>query len=174
MENLIQEQIWPTGLKFCGIKTPHNYYIFNILSTVVERNPQIERIIEFGRSTGSVTINLGLLGVAKETAVHSYDSERFTSIATDKILRRLGVHVHYQDTKNFMVQRNVADAVLNKPVYLVMSSDSMREELTSFIPYLFDESVVTIIGYNRDKELNKLTEKLTPFMEKEWDKYGVK
>lgn len=168
----MQETIWESGLKFCGIKTHHNYYAIHLLSVIMENNPQVERIVEFGRSSGSLTINLGLIGVSKGIPVHSYDLEKRTSHSTDKILKQLGVFTQVIDYTNFMASQQIGDYLFNKPVYVIFNGND-NDEISSFVHHLFEESVVSVLNYDSKTESHRSIKTLKPFMEKEWNKKGV-
>ena len=167
---------WDWFNKFCGVKMASNYYTFHIFSTIFERNPDMQRIIELGQFTGSMSMALGMIGAAKQIPVHSFDIQDQTTWETKRVLKSLKVQTHIADIHNFMVRQQIIEEYLNKQVYLLCDNGMKKDEFIAFVPYLLPGSVVSVHDYGvefLEEDWKMFEDQLEPFMPEEWNKHNV-
>lgn len=168
---------WDWFNQFCGIEMSSNYYTFHIFSQIIENNPKIERIVELGTYTGSMTIALGLLGLLSDNKVYSYDIKNCLGNNIQFLLsHHLQVDLRNQDIHDLDIRKQIFKEHFNEPIYLLCDNGNKRGEFIDFVPQLKPGSVVSVHDYGVEffEEDWKIHENiLTPFNEGDWMKHNV-
>lgn len=164
---------WKWYHKFCGIEMPSNFYTFHIFSTIIDENPQIERIIELGTYTGSMAIALGLEGIRKGIEVITINIHDELTLPTKKILNKLDVKIMICD---IFSKREEIKNLFDKPVYLLCDNGNKKDEFAAFVPYLKSGSIVSAHDWEVEiapKDIALFTNKLMPFHSDDWQKHNT-
>lgn len=166
---------WEWGLEFCGIKMSSNYYTFHIFSDILENN-KVNRIIELGTHTGSMSIALALLAFQRDIPFETYDIRDQKNKSTDKILSSLGARSNVVDIFK-EIDRFKAE-VAKEPIYLLCDNGNKKHEFSELVPRLFSGSVISVHDYGTEFTeamiADEIREQLIPYKQEQWTKYDVR
>ena len=160
---------WSWGNKFLGISMSSNYYVFDIMSRLIDEYPSTRSIVELGTHTGTFAIYLGLEGVRKTIPVTTFEITKQVSVGTNTILEKLGVDQQVWDV--FAYPDKVIDKINTEPCYLICDGGDKKKELALFVPHLKSGSILSVHDWGQEvtyKDLEVIFDRLIPIRPEEW------
>lgn len=164
---------WRWYTRFAGAYMAHNYYLYHIFSEIMDKNPQIKRIVELGTYKGAMTIVLGLEGIRKQIPVNTFDIEY---LITEEVLRMhkcLGINMQMC---NIFEKPEVVRELLNEPCFLICDNGNKPKEFEMFVGSLKEGSIVAVHDYGQeffDSDAAIHEGKVVPYMRDEWEKHNA-
>lgn len=165
---------WAWGSKFAGIPLCCNYYVFDIMSRLIDENPQIKGIVEMGTHTGGMAVYLGLCGIQKGITVNTWEITKQISKETDTMLDKLGVIQHVFDV--FAYSEKVIEQINKEPIYFLADGGDKKRELALFVPHLVRGSIVSVHDWGMEvtfKDLEAVADRLLPIRPEEWGQHNA-
>lgn len=160
---------WQWGSQFAGVKLSCNYFVFDIMSRIIDENPQIQLICEIGSHTGGMAIYLSLEALRKKLPFHTFEKDKQITRETNDLLEKLGANMHIYDV--FEYPDKVIAIIQEQPAYLICDGGRKHAELEKFIGYLKPGSVVSCHDYPleiNDSHFAPLYERAVPIRTFEW------
>lgn len=127
------------GLEFCGVPMCSNYYVFHQMSKILNANPQIEQIIEYGTYTATMSMYLGMEGIRRGIPVYTYNIEKQTNDGTDKVLNHLGVNQIIMDI--YKNREEIFPLLASKVTYLICDAQTKKDDAIMSVPHLKEGSI---------------------------------
>lgn len=165
---------WSWGNKFVGINMASNYYVFDIMSRLIDENPQIRSINECGTHTGTFAVYLGMEGVRKDIPVNTFEITKQVTKETNTILEKLGVNQHVWDV--FAYPEKVIKLINKEPCYFIADGGDKPREAALFVPHLKPGSIFSIHDFGLEvtyKHLEGVADRLLAIRPEEWGQHNV-
>ena len=160
---------WSWGNQFAGIKMNSNYFVFDIMSRLIDENPQIRLINEFGTHTGTFATYLGLEGVRKKITVITWEIQKQVSEETNNLLALLSVNQEICDV--FAERDRIIEIVSAQPTYLICDGGDKQAEALIFGAVLPSGSIMSIHDWGQEvtyQHLEPIWDKIIPIRPEEW------
>lgn len=160
---------WEWGSKFAGVNLSCNYFVFDIMSRLVEENPQIQLICELGTHTGGMAIYLSIEALRKKIPFHTFEKDKQITRETNDLLEKLGATQHIYDV--FEYPDKVIAIIQEQPTFLICDGGDKMKEVEKFLGYLKVGSVISCHDYPlevTDAIFPVLAEKCIPIRPFEW------
>lgn len=160
---------WSWGNKFAGITMASNYYVFDIMSRLIDENPQIRSINEIGTHTGTFAVYLGIEGIRKNIPVRTFEINKQISKETNTLLEKFGVVQEVWDV--FAYPEKVIELIDKEPCYLIADGGDKKREAAMFVPSLPSGSILSVHDWGQEvvfKDLEPIADRLIPIRPEEW------
>lgn len=167
---------WEWFTDFAGVGMCHNFYVHHLFSKIMDANPQVKRIVEFGTYWGAMTTALALEGLRKKIPFHTFEIKEQRQPEIIELHKRLSVldficDIFTQDFKDFIETR-----LKLSPVFLICDNGDKAREFLEFVPMLKSGSIVAVHDYMTefyDKDWQVHADLVEPIMQDEWLRHNA-
>jgi hypothetical protein len=168
------------SLRFVGQEVQHSFFVYHIMSLILEANPQIAGIVELGTGTGGLTMYLGMWAARRGIPMTSFDINAYAMEAEGipAVFEALGVNYEQHNVFQGPGHERARAAVTGKPIYLFCDNGNKPEEFKMFVPMLESGSVVSVHDWTAEirpehVEAVVAEHKLEPFRQDLWLKHAA-
>lgn len=167
---------WEWFLDFAGVGMCHNFYVHHLFSKIIDANPQIERIVEFGTYWGSMTTALALEGLRKKIPFHTFEITEQRKPEIIELHQKLNVLDFIGDIFEKSLKEFIASRLKLSQAFLVCDNGDKAREFKEYVPMLKSGSIMAVHDYMTefyDADWKVHENLVEPIMQDEWLKHNA-
>lgn len=160
---------WHT--KFVGQRQQHNYWLYEVLGRVIEKNPQIKSIVEIGTGNGALTLVLGLWACRLNLILLTLDINPSQAEPISKVLDKLSVKRITLDEFSPVAIDSIRKHIGQEPCLMICDGGNKPRELNLWASMLPKGSIITGHDWTveiQESDVKDMEERLCEPIHKEW------